>query len=278
MKITTKVMKITTKVVFEYRNGYYIKTSQESYDYTGPVAYACGATAGQNQVGNQQMSFYSQLQNQAGSVFGQDSAVFNDLMSTFAPTVAAGPNQQGFSPQELSNLNSEAITQTGQAYKNAKEAVGNSEAAQGGGTSSLPSGANVGADLSLAESGANQTASELSQITEQNYAVGRQNYQNATQGLAGATNVFNSADNAANAATGAGTAAANTQNQIAQENNSWVQGVTGALGGVLGAATGGLMGGGGSSGGNGYEALYNNSQMPNLQTQYNDSSNWGSIT
>lgn len=220
----------------------------------------CGSTAAQNQIEQSQQNFMNQVQQQAGSVFGSSSQVFKDLMNTFTPTVAAGPNQQGFSPAELSNLNSQAITQTGRAYKNAKEALGDQFAAQGGGNTVNPSGAQVGADLNLAEGAANQTANELGGINAANWETGRQNYQTAVKGMMGATDVFNPSTGMANAGTGAGEAAANTANQIAQENNSWVSAVTGALGSIAGSAMGGLGGSlfrSGSSGGSPYQSLYN---------------------
>jgi hypothetical protein len=251
-------MKITLKAVYEWDGFHYIKTSEQWFDYTGPVALACGATAAQNQIGQSQQGFMTQLQTQGSSVFGDASSVFNNLMSTLTPTIQAGPNQQGFSPQELSNLNSEAITQTGQAYQNAKAAAGNQLSAEGGGNTALPSGTEVGENLQLAESGANQTASELQGITEQNYATGRQNYTQALQDAESAPNVFNSSTSAANAATGAGVAASNTANQIASQQNSWMQLVTGALGGVAGGLTGGLtnvLGGLGGGGGNSASSL-----------------------
>jgi len=231
-------MRIFTRLEYHWNNGNYVLDNSESFEYNGKIAVLCGASAAQNATAQAQSNFYNQLTSQATQVFGNDSQVFSGLMSTFAPIVAAGPSQQGFSPQELSNLNSEAITQTGTSYKNAKEALGNQEAAQGGGTVALPSGANVGANLSLAESGANQTASELGQITQANYAQGNANYQNAVKGEESATDVFNSSTNSANSATGAGTAAANTENQITQDNNSWVNATIGALGSVAGAAVG----------------------------------------
>jgi hypothetical protein len=233
-------MKIITKSIWQWDGTAYIKIAEEGHDFDGLVALACGATSQQNQIEQGQQNFATQLQTQAGSVFGNASNVFNNLMATFQPTVAAGPNQQGFSPQELSNLNSEAITQTGTSYQNAKAALGDQLSAEGGGNSALPSGTAIGENMGLAEAGANQTASELSGITEQNYAVGRQNYENAVQGEMGAPNVFNSSTSADNAATSAGSAAANTANQIATQQNSWMQPVVGALSGSLGAVTGGL--------------------------------------
>lgn len=234
-------MKIFTKIVLQMLDNpeEYAIIKKVGYEYKGPVALACGSTSQQNQIAQSQQNFMNQAQQQATSVFGSSSSVFNSLMSTFAPIVAAGPSQQGFSQQELANLNSQAITQTGQSYKNAKEALGEAESAQGGGTVALPSGANVGANLSLTENAANQTANELGQITQANYQQGQQNYQNAVQGELAAPGVFNPATSALNAGTSAGTAAANTANQIAQENNSWVSAVTGALGGIAGAAVGG---------------------------------------
>lgn len=236
-------MKIITKLVARWSpdTGTWVTTYEESYEYDGPVALLCGATSAQSDIMQQQSAFSKQLTQQATQVFGDSSQVFNDLMSTFAPTVKAGPNQQGFSAAENANLQSQAITNTGNAYKNVKAAVGNAQAAEGGGNTNLPAGADTGVDLGVASSAADQTASELGRITEENYEVGRENYNNAVKGMAAAPSVFNPATEAANAATSSQEGAAKTANEIAQEQNSWVQGVTGALGGIAGGImTGGM--------------------------------------
>lgn len=233
-------MKIITKCEGIWNGRAYVTVYEETMAWHGPVALACGPSGAESAIGQSQQNFMTQLQTQAGSVFGSSSQVFNSLMNTFSPIVAAGPNQQGFSPALLANLNSQAITQTGQAYQNAKAAVGNQLSAEGGGNVALPSGSTVGANLSLAESAANETSKQLSQITQENYATGRQNYEQAVQGMEAAPGVFNAATGAANAATNAGTAAANTANQIAQQRTSWMQPVIGALSGIAGAATGGM--------------------------------------
>lgn len=220
----------------------YITVSEQFTEYSGPVVLCCGASAGQQAVANSQTLAYQTLQQQAQQVFGNSSTVFNDLVSSLSPVVAAGPDQQGFSQAEQSALNSAAITNTGQAYRNAKQAVGEAEAAQGGGNvGDVTGGSKTATDLGIAESAAAQTSSELNQIQQQNYATGRQNYDNAVSGLESAANVYNPATSLANASTTSGEAAANTENQIAQQNNSWVQGVTGILGDVAGVATGGVM-------------------------------------
>lgn len=235
---------IHTKTVYQWSDErkQYVLLCDESYEYSGPLELACGSTAAQNQIEQSQQSFMTQAQSQASTVFGAASNVFSGLMKTFAPTVAAGPSQQGFSQQQLSNLQSEAITQTGQSYKNAKEAVGEAQSSVGGGNTALPSGTQTGEDLQLAESGANQTASELGSITQANYQQGNANYNAAVSGELNATNVYNASTSALTGATGAGTAAANSANQIAQQNNSWVGAVTGLAGALGGAALGNFGG------------------------------------
>jgi hypothetical protein len=233
-------MKITTKITISIATGEVME--HEFYEYSGPVALACGATSGQQQLATQQTSGYTTLVNQAQSQFGNASGVFQDLVSSFAPIVAAGPNQEGFAPAELSALNSAAITSAGQGYRNAKAAVGNAESAFGGGnTGDTSGGATVGENLSLAENAANQTSSELTNIKEADYNQGRENYFNAASGLAGAPGVFGTANQAGSVATGAGEAAEKSQNDVASQDNSWVGAVTGALGNVAGMATGGFM-------------------------------------
>lgn len=235
-------MNIYTRVSYIWDGSKYVVDTLDVIDYNGPVALLCGASSAQNQVQSQQLSAYQTMTQQAQQVFGASSQVFNQLQSTFAPTVKAGPSQQGFSPTEDANLKSQAITSSGQAYKNAKEAVGDTVASEGGGNNAaLQSGVNTGINLNVADSAAANTANELQQETEANYATGRQNYDTAVAGLESSPGVFNPATSASSAATGAGEAAGNTANQIASQNNSWVQSVTGALGGIAGTvATGGM--------------------------------------
>ncbi len=233
-------MKVHLETQWQWNGTAYIKTFDHYYEYNGFVELACGASSGLKSIGQQQSNFFQQLQTQASTVMGASSNVFNQLMATFAPTIKAGPSQEGMSPAQLAAERSAAITGTGQQYKNAKAAVGNANSAYGGGNTVLPSGAQIGSDLGLAEAAANQTSSELLGITDKDYDIGRHNYEFATQGLANAPGVFNPATTAANAATGAGEAAASTQNQIQAASTSWMQPVFGALGAVAGAATGGL--------------------------------------
>ena len=183
-----------------------------------------------------------------------DSSIFGQLTSAFSPILAAGPGQQGYTPAKIANLNSQAITTSGQQYRNAAQAAGERSAASGGGNNLLPSGVTAGTQAQIAAAGAGQTAGELSNIQQQSAQLGRQNWLSAASVLGAAPGVFNSATSAGQAATGAGSAAGTTANQINQANNSWMTLVSGALGGITSGLTGGLLGGfggGGSSGSSG---------------------------
>lgn len=235
-------MKTYIKITWEWDGSQYVQTSEESYEHDGPVALCCGAAQGQKDIANQQTSAYKTMLNQAQQEFGGASGVFSDLMKTFEPVVAAGPDQEGFSQAEKSALQSSAITNAGNAYRNAKQAVGDTMAAQGGGNvGDVTGGYKTGINLSVAESAAKQTADSLNEIDQADYATGRQNYKEAVAGMESAPGVFGTANSAENVATGGGEAAANTENQIAQQDNSWVGAVTGALGNVAGIATGGII-------------------------------------
>lgn len=242
-------MKIYTRIEYRWDGDKLVLDNYDAFEYSGNVELCCGATDAQNAAQAAQASAYTQMTQQAAQVFGDSSAVFKQLQATFTPTIAAGPNQEGFSPAEVSALKSQAITQSGNAYRNAKQAVGESIAAEGGGNNSaLQSGTNTGINLSVANSAAANTADEENKIDLANYSTGRTNYANAVAGLSGATGVYNPATSSANASTTAGEASANTANQIASQNNSWQQGVIGALGGIGGAfVSGGLKSLGGAA-------------------------------
>ncbi len=202
----------------------------------------CGASKEQKSIGAAQSAFYTQLTAQGASVFGDASSIFKDLQSTFAPIVAAGPNQHGFSSAETQNLNNQITNDVGTSYNKAATAVNEQLASQGGGDTPIISSAQNAVREDLASSAASQEGSERGQVAAADYATGRQNFFNASNVLAGATNVFNPATSMAGAATSAGNAASNTADQIASQNNSWVNATIGALGGVAGAAAGGYLG------------------------------------
>lgn len=197
----------------------------------------CGASSQQKQIEASQAAFYDTLTSEYKTVFGQNQAILGTLTKSLEPILQAGINQQGFSPEELANLNNMATNQVGQNYANAKAAVSNAQAAEGGGNTYVPSGAKQQIQAGLAQSAAQQQSGEEQQITASNYATGRENYLSALQGLGGVAGMYNPTGYA-NAATGAGGAAAETANQITQANNSWMNLVAGGLGAAATAYAG----------------------------------------
>jgi hypothetical protein len=242
-------MKIIREAHYEWDGTKYVKTYEDACEYLGPVAKLCGPSADQTSIMNTQMQLTQQAQQQSQAIFGSASTVFGDLMKSFAPIVAAGPNQQGYSAQENDNLMSQAVTQGGVAYRNAKTAVGNAEAAVGGGNTPLPSGAQIGTQANIAASAAENTANTESEITTNNYAQGEKNYEQAVGGMEEAPGVFGAATGAVGTASNVAGSAANTANTINQQDTAWQTAAIGALGSVAGAAAkGGFSGGSGSNG------------------------------
>jgi hypothetical protein len=207
----------------------------------------CGASSDEKNAFNtektintQQYNNFKNLSNQAASIFGDSSQIFKDLTSSFEPILAAGPGQNGFTASELSNLQSQAVTQSGQAYRNAAQAAGERSAASGGGNALLPSGTTAQIQANIAQAGAGQTASELSNINLQNAELGRQNWLSAAGVLSGAPNVFGASTSAGGLLSGSGESAMKGAQQVfdnsqtlQSQNNWWMKPVAGALGGAL---------------------------------------------
>lgn len=213
-------------------------TQAKSYEYEGPVDLMCGAPSGLKNAAANMSDFFGTMVNQAKTVFGATSGVFKDLYNTFAPTVAAGPNQEGFSQAEKTAMETQVTEGTGAAYEHAAKALGEKQAAAGGGNVYIPKGQDEQMQEEVATKAAEQESQQRLGITEQNYAVGRQNYDFAAQALAGAPSVFNPATSAGGAATGAGEGAVGAENDVAQADNSFTNALVGGVMGVAGAAAG----------------------------------------
>ena len=210
----------------------------------------CGPSQEQKNLEAEQASFTATLQQDYAQTFAANQEILSTLNSVLQPIVQAGPNQQGFSAQENSALNSQAINSTAQGYQQTADALGRQENAAGGGTSFLPSGVNAQINAGVASAAQNTLSNEELGITEANYATGRQNWQNA---LAGEESVA-----AGEAPLGYATATTNSNKsafgeatQINQESNQVFSDILGGITSIGAAATGliGLGGGGQNSGG-----------------------------
>jgi len=212
------------------------------------VAWAKGASAQQTDIANSQQDFYKSLSANYGQQFGQQSAILSTLQKSLNPIVSAGPNQFGFSKAETNNLNSQALQGTGQQFRNAAKSLGEAQAAQGGGNTYLPTGAQAQQQAELAATGANQTSNQLLDIQQKGYDVGRNQYNAAIGQLGGVAGMYNPTGYAGEA-TGAGNSAASSADEVAKMNNAaspWNL-VGGILGGAASAGLNAFTGGIGSS-------------------------------
>ena len=207
-----------------------------------------GASSGSKAINNMTGSAYGTAITQAKQEFGDANTVFNDLVKSTAPIVAAGPEQTGFSAQQESAINANTIDTTAAQYKNAATAVKSDIAGQGGGNIALPSGANIATEEALAAAGAQQTASGLRSNLQADYAAGNQNWQFAEGTLGKAPGVFSDANTATADTAKLGETALDSQSVI-DKASSWQNVAMGALGAGLSGIEGTDSSGGSSSGG-----------------------------
>ena len=219
-------MNVTTKIVFDIET--WMILEHEHYEYSCPIALCCGGpSAGEEAVAGEQASLFNQLQNNYAAVFGDSSNIYQQLVKTFSPIVAAGPNQEGFNQTEWNTLQSSVAENTGIASANAQKLAAQQFAGQ-----QVPSGARAALVARIGTSAAMSQATTMAALREQSFAQGRQNWLAATSGLAGAPSVFAPATSAGGAAVSAGQAAFASQKTMEEQQQAGS--VWGAIGGVLG--------------------------------------------
>lgn len=217
-------------------------------NWIGPRWQNCGASGAQTSISNQQSNFYSTLNQNYQTEFGQNQAILSDLTSALKPIIAGGPNQQGFSASENAALNSQAINSTANGYKNAAQQVNDSMASKGGGNTFLPSGASTQANEELASAATQNLSNEELGITQANYEQGTKNFFGAEGELAGASGSQESPLNGlASEVTSAGNSAMTDATDVNNANTAW----EGQLGGLVGGLGGAVVTGGMSNLGKG---------------------------
>ena len=184
----------------------------------------------------------SQLDAAFGQNFGRQSDIYQNLTRSLTPTLNAGINQEGFSPEEKAALNTNAINTTGANYRNAAQAVGGQLAGRGD-SSGLQSGVDQQIKGDIAAKAAGQLSNEQNQIVQADYGQGRQNYFNALSGLGGVAAGENPTG-FAGAANQAGNDASAGANNVAAANAQPWQMVGGLVGGLGAAALQGPLAGG----------------------------------
>ena len=220
MKITTKISWAWDGTVLEH----------EFYEYSGPVALACGAPSGQTQLAQEQASYYQTLTANAQSEFGTASALAKQLSAEFGPIFQAGPNQLGWNAQEQNAVNANIVTTEGQATQNAQRAAGTSTNALGGGNEYVPQGAVRQGRAAINVAGGQATAQSQQNALLADYQQGFQNFSQAASALQGIPSLYSGSTGAAGAATGGGSAANATYTDVAQESMAPLSLVGSALG------------------------------------------------
>lgn len=206
----------------------------------------CGPTDAEAELQQNQIDFYHRLAAQDTAVFGQDQSILNQLQSVYAPILAAGPSQYGYTPDQENVLKTQAATGTAQAYQQASRALTEKQAALGGGDTYLPSGVNMQQQAQLASAAAAQRANQNLAIKTQGYEQGNKNFMAATNALLNTSGQLNPTGYAGVSNTG-GSDAASTAETLAAQQTSWMAPVLGAVGSVAGAGLGGYLKGLGGS-------------------------------
>jgi hypothetical protein len=231
----------------------------------GNMLGSCGPSSAESMSQGAQQSLAQEMQANYATRFADQQQVLDRLNQSLSPIVAAGPNQQGFSPEELANLNTQAINTTGAAARNATQATQTSLAGRGGGgDSGLVSGIDRQIQGSIASSEAGNLADTQNKITAADYATGRQNYETGLKILGGGPNsVAGLYDPAAfgGLASKTNESSFNEADKISQEQNAKSAAIWGSLsslaksglsfatGGISNVMAGGANAGSGNSGG-----------------------------
>lgn len=234
----------------------------------------CGPSASEQTIAGAQSSLALSMQSDFQTRFAKQSTLLDNLNASLTPVIAAGPEQQGFSPEELAARNTQAINAAGAANRNAVQSASNSMAGRGqsrgapgvgGGDSGLQSGIESAIRGGIASSSANQLANAQNEITSENYAVGRSNYRTALAGSQALSGEYNPQGFGGMAQSGLSTAFGE-EDKINSENQAVGRDILGAVTGIgkaaLGFATGGisnLISGGrnaGSESGGGAEQFF----------------------
>lgn len=196
----------------------------------------CGPDQSQVDLESKQAAFYDEMTKQDATNYGEDQAILQQMQSVYAPILAKGPNQFGFSQGETNALNTQATEGVATNYAAAGKALHEAQAARGGGNDYLPSGVDQQTDEELAGSAAGQLSGEQLGIRQAGYTQGYNEFTQATNALEGTASLLNP-NGTSTAATSAGSAAGQTAKDISDANNSWMAPLAGAVGAIGGAAT-----------------------------------------
>lgn len=200
-----------------------------------------GPSAEEKNLSNEEAEFYKTQINAYNTAYSNFSGIQNALNQQFAPILARGPGQTGYTAEELNALKTQSTEGTAAEFAKASAAANQAIASRGGGqdVTNITSGGAQELSGQLAATAAAEAANEKLGILQSNYALGRQNYNQAISGEESLAAGWNP-NSFAGSATSAGNAAGEEASRITQESESVWGNVMGALGGIGGAAIGNL--------------------------------------
>lgn len=200
----------------------------------------CGPSKAMKNLNNQVQAFAGSTTEEAKTIFGDASGIFNDLKTSLSNIVKGGPSQQGWSQAEINAVNSGIVDQAASSARNVKAATGNAVAAIGGGNSVSPSGLEAAVNTEANLGVEAEKSRQLNQAVVQNYETGRSNYFNAVGEEEKLPSVFDSSNSANQVAQKGLDQATQSQAGIDKANNWWQPLVMGGINAGASFLTGGL--------------------------------------
>lgn len=202
------------------------------FEWHGPL-WECKYDKTAQAAETQQMNFDAQLMDIFRAQYGNQLNVLNYLQDQLKPQIA---NPQGFTPEALAAMRTQAKDTTAAEFANAQRGA-NVVAGRLGGAA-LPSG--VGAALSgdIAAEAAKAESTAQNNITLANANLRNTNYWNAISALSGNAQLL-APQSYASGATSGTNAVANTSEAVTQSNGPTIGQI---LGGIVGGVGGALVG------------------------------------
>jgi|ERR1700704_645972 len=184
-----------------------------------------------NSAEKSQAAFMSTLQGAFSQAFGANQAILANLTKTLTDAIA---NPQGFDPKTLALMKTNASDTVARGVNAAQVAASQNAAVRG--STDIGSGVQAQIAGSIAGSGANELASENSNIDIQSGLLKNQNYWQAIHGLTDVANAYNP-QGYANAANNAGSVTADLGRAALSAKQAGWQNAFGIVSGVAGLAS-----------------------------------------
>ena len=203
----------------------------------------CGPSSAMKSLNKQITSFSGTMVDEAKTIFGDASSMFQTISGAVGKIITGGPSQQGWGAAESAAVTGQIINNAATAGRNIKSAIGSVIGAIGGGNTVAPSGAMSSVVAGALENVENQKTQQLGQATIADYEQGNKNWQFATDAGLKAPGMMTVANDANKNAMGGLQSAQKSQAETDKASNWWQPLVLGAIGTAAKVGTGMLTGG-----------------------------------